>query len=88
MIDKTLRIGDVIEVHGVFRDGTMDESRSRVAENRQIWRVARDGGDELLPILASGEADVESYWFGRATGIAYERGRAGVMSRPTVSGRN
>ena len=79
-------VGDIISVAGVFRDGTMDESRSHVVDNIQAWRVTADRGAALVPVLSSGEPDVESYWFGRSTGIATERGRVGIVSRPARLG--
>ena len=88
MADHRILVGDIISVAGVFRDGTMDEHRQHVADNVQFWRVAVNGGAALLPVLQSGEPDVESYWFGRATGIVNEHGRYGVVSTPTLAGRN
>ena len=87
-VDHDILVGDIISVAGVFRDGTIDEHRSHVTDNVQVWRVAARGGTSLTPVLPSGELDVESYWFGRSTGIVNERGAYGVVSRPTVAGRN
>ena len=86
--DHSILVGDIISVAGVFRDGTMDAHRQHVSENVQVWRVAANGGTRLLPVLPSGEPDVESYWFGRSTGIVNDRGAYGVVSSPTPSGRN
>ena len=87
-VDHDILVGDIISVAGVFRDGTMDERRSYITENVQVWRVAAHGGTSLIPVLSSGEPDVESYWFGRSTGIVNERGACGIVSKPTPAGRN
>ena len=88
MADHTIRVGDIISVAGIFRDGTMDEHRQHITENVQFWRVEMNGGTRLLPVLPSGELDMASYWFGRSTGIVNEHGRFGVVSTPTLMGRN
>ena len=86
--DHSILVGDIISIAGVFRDGTMDERQQHISENVQFWRVAVNGGASLLPVLPSGEPDVESYWFGRSSGIVNEHGRYGIVSKPTPAGRN
>ena len=86
--DHSLIAGDIISIAGVFRDGAMDERRQDIQDNVQHWRVAAHDGSVLLPILPSGEPDVESYWFGRSSGIVNQHGRYGVVSKPTHAGRN
>ena len=88
MVDHRILAGDIISVAGLFRDGTMDEHRQNISENVQVWRVATNGGTKLIPVLPSGEPDVESYWFGRSTGIVNKHGRYGIISEPTHAGRN
>ena len=88
MSDTSLRRGDRISIAGIFRDGTMDERRSRETAGVQYWRVDSRGGGLLSPVLPSGAPDVESYWFGRATGIVNDRGRYGVVSKPTLAGQS
>ena len=43
--DDRLQVGDIIAVAGVFRDGTMDETRQHETDTVQHWHVdAKNGG--------------------------------------------
>lgn len=84
-MSKEIRSGDLITIAGILRDGVMDETRSMDTANIQHWRVTKDDGRAMEPVTATGEADVESYWFGRRTWIS---SRGGVMSHATHHGRN
>lgn len=87
-MSESILKGDIVSVGGIFRDGTMDERRTSDTHNIQWWRAGTNGGTRLIPVMQNGEPDVESYWFGRESGIVNEGGRVGVVSRPTLAGRN
>lgn len=74
-MDNRIQVGDILSIAGVFRNGTMDESRQYVTDNVQVWRAAAPGGTVLEPVLQNGDPDVESFWFGRMNGIAIDPAR-------------
>lgn len=84
-MSEQILVGDLISIAGIFRDGTMDESKQAVTENVQNWRVLEHGGSRLAPVTPAGEPDVDSYFFGRTTGIAFQHGGFGVVSQPGIS---